>query len=152
MVSAFSSFPDDTWNYYHFDGGSFLPGPAANGTAFLAVRQRLRPVVLTDQTSAPVETALPNGTGAIAGICYLQSSGGKLADSSCVTPYARVAVQVSLAGKQLVTVQTDDNGYFVIVLPTGTYSVAYGPSKAEVTVDRGITTLVPLRGGKRMVD
>ena len=51
-----------------------------------------------------------------------------------------------------VTVQTDEHGYFVAVLAAGKYSIGSGPFTAEISVDRGITTLVPLRAGKRMVD
>ncbi|MDD2898512.1 MAG: hypothetical protein PHI31_07340 [Desulfuromonadaceae bacterium] len=149
---AFGTRPSDVWNFYHFDGTAFSPGPPSDGGAFIAVRHSLRPVVLTALTSSPEQTALPAGSGAIAGICYQHSSGGKLGGGSTVAPYPHVPVLVSSGGTQRVTVQTDDHGYFVVVLPEGTYSVAYGPSKTAVTVERGTTTLIPLRGGKRMVD
>jgi hypothetical protein len=144
--------PADVWNYYHFDGIAFTPGPAIDGSAYVAVREKMRPVVLTAQTSDIEQSALPEGTGVIAGICYLQSSGGKLGSGSGYKPYSHVPLQISSGGKQFVTVQTDDHGYFVMVLPAGTYSIGSGPADAEITVERGITTLVPLRTGKRMVD
>ena len=144
--------PADVWNYYHFDGIAFTPGPTVDGSAFVAVREKVRPVVLTIQTADIEQTPLPDGAGVIAGICYLQSSGGKLGSGSGYKPYSRVPLLISSGGKGLVTVQTDDNGYFVVVLPAGTYSIGNGPFTAEVTVERAITTLVPLRGGKRMVD
>lgn len=151
-ASAAGKHPADAWNYYHFDGSAFIPGPAADGSAFVAVQEKVQPVVLTVQKAELEQTALPDGSGVIAGICYLQSSGGKLGNSSGFKPYPRVPLMISSAGKQFVTVQTDDHGYFVVVLPAGTYSVASGPFTAEVTVERGITTLVPLRAGKRMAD
>jgi len=151
-ASAAANRPADAWNYYHFDGIAFTPGPTADGSAFVAVREKVRPVVLTTQPTAVVQIALPDGSGVIAGICYLQSSGGKLGGGSGYQPYSRVPLLISSGGKEFVTVQTDDHGYFVVVLPAGTYSVGSGPFTAEITVERGITTLVPLRAGKRMVD
>lgn len=151
-ASAAGKYPADAWNYYHFDGSAFIPGPAVDGSAFIAVREKVRPVVLTVQTSDIEKTALPDGTGVIAGICYMQSSGGKLGGSGGFTPYPNVPLLISSGSKQLVSVQTDDFGYFVVVLPAGKYAIGNGPSTAEITVERGITTLVPLRAGKRMVD
>lgn len=151
-ASAAGNRPPDVWNYYHFDGTSFTPGPAIDGSAFVAVREKVRPVVLTIQTADIEQTPLPDGAGVIAGICYLQSSGGKLGSGSGYKPYSRVPLLISSGGKQFVTVQTDDQGYFVVVLPAGTYSIGSEPFTAEITVERGITTLVPLRAGKRMVD
>jgi len=151
-VFAASNRPADVWNYYHFDGTAFVPGPSADGNAYVAVRKEARPVVLTTETSDIEYTVLPVDSGVIAGICYLQSSGGKLGSGSGYQPYPRVPLLISSAGKQFVTVQTDDHGYFVVVLPAGTYTVGSGPFTAEMTVERGITTLVPLRAGKRMVD
>ena len=151
-VSAAGNRPADVWNYYHFDGAAFTPGPATDGSAYVAVREKVRPVVLTALTSDIEQTALPDGAGVIAGICYLQSSGGKLGGGRGYTPYPRMPLLISSGGKQLVTVQTDDHGYFVVVLAAGTYSIGSGPFTAEITVERGTTSLVPLRAGKRMVD
>ncbi|HEY5522953.1 MAG TPA: hypothetical protein VIK21_07145 [Desulfuromonadaceae bacterium] len=152
MVSAAGNRPTDVWNYYHFDGIAFIPGPPADGSAFVAVREKARPVVLSTPTSQIEQTALPKGEGAIAGICYLQSSGGKLGSSSGFKPYPRVPLLISTGGKDFVTVQTDDYGYFVVVLPAGSYTVGSGQFTVEITVERGITTFAPLRAGKRMVD
>jgi hypothetical protein len=151
-ASAAGNRPTDAWSYYHFDGIAFTPGPTIDGSAFVAVRENVQPVILTAPSSQIEQTALPDGTGVIAGICYLQSSGGKLGAGSGFKPYPRVPLLISSGGKELVTVQTDGNGYFVAVLPAGTYSIGSGPFTAEVTAELGITTLVPLRAGKRMVD
>ena len=151
-LSAASRRPADAWNYYHFNGTAFVPGPADEGTAFVAVQEKMRPVMLTVQAEQLEPTALPDDSGAIAGICYLQSAGGKLSNNSRFKPYPHVPLLISSAGKQLVTVQTDNNGYFVVVLPAGTYSVGSGPFNTDITVERGITTLGPVRAGKRMVD
>lgn len=151
-LSGAGNRPADVWNYYHFDGASFTPGPAIDGSAYVAVREQVRPVVLTAQAADIGQTPLPAGAGAIAGICYLQSSGGKLGGGSGYRPCPRVPLLIHSGGKELVTVQTDDHGHFVVVLPAGTYSIGNGPLTAGITVERGITTLVPLRAGKRMVD
>jgi len=95
---------------------------------------------------------LPEDAGVIAGICYFQSSGGKLGGTVGYVACPRTPLLVSSNGKQLVTVQTDEHGYFVAVLAAGKYSIGSGPFTAEISVDRGITSLVPLRAGKRMVD
>jgi hypothetical protein len=151
-ASAAGKRPADTWNYYHFDGTAFKSGPSSDGTAYLAVREKLQPVVLTSQASPAAQTTLPDGAGVIAGICYLQSSGGKLGGGSRYKPCSHAALLISSGGRQLVTVQTDENGYFVAVLQSGAYSVGSGPITTAITVEPGTTTLVPLRAGKRMVD
>ena len=151
-ASAAGKHPADAWNFYHFNGRAFTPGPAAEGSAFVAVREKMRPVVLTAPAAQIEPSALPDGAGAIAGICYLQSSGGKLGSGSGFAPFSRVPLPISSGGKPFATVQTDENGYFVVVLPAGTYSIGSEPFTADISVDRGITTLVPFRAGKRMVD
>ncbi|MDD2852455.1 MAG: hypothetical protein PHY09_11255 [Desulfuromonadaceae bacterium] len=151
-ASAAGKRPADAWNYYHFDGTSFVAGPTADGSAFIAVRENALPIVLTAQKTSLEQTALSEGTGVIAGICYLQSSGGKLGGSGGFTPYPQVSLLISSGGKQYMAVQTDAYGYFTVSLPAGTYAVGSGPITARVTVERGITTLVPLRVGKRMAD
>jgi len=149
---AGSKRPTELWGYYHFDGIGFKAGPSVDGSAFIAVRELVQPVVLMNPASNIEPIALPEGSGVIAGICYFQSSGGKLGDSSGYVPCPRVPLLISSGGKQLVTVQTDEHGYFTAVLAAGKYTIGSGPFTAEITVDRGITSLVPLRAGKRMVD
>jgi hypothetical protein len=151
-ASAAGKRPAESWNYYHFNGSAFLAGPSVDGSAFIAVREKVQPVVMTSPSTQIEQAVLPEGTGVIAGICYLQSSGGKLGGGSGFKPYPRIPLLISSGGKQLVTVETDDHGYFVVVLPAGKYTVGSGPFTSEISVERGITTLVPLRAGKRMVD
>lgn len=151
-LSAAAKRPTDVWNYYHFDGIAFKPGPNGEGKAFIAVREKSRPVILATPAAPAENFQLPDGEGVIAGICYVQSSGGKLGSGPAFTPYPRVPLVVSSGGKELVTIQTDDHGFFVVVLRAGTYSIGSGPFTADITVENGVTTLVPLRVGKRMVD
>lgn len=140
-----------SWNYYHFDGSGFVAGQPADGTPFLAVRDHVLPVVM----SLPVKVeavALPEGTGALAGICYIQSVGGKMAEVRSHLPCPGAALEIHSRSTLVLRVTTDDSGYFVALLPPGSYRVSSGAFAAEVTVERGTTTLVPLRAGKRMVD
>lgn len=150
-AAAASKRQGGNWIYYHFDGQGFVAGQAAAGSRFLAVRNGTRPVVVTG--AAKIEpVALPDGKGALAGICYMRNSGGKLAPSPAYVPYPRMPVQISSGNNIVVMVETDEQGYFVIVLPPGGYSVSCGAATVEVTVESDNTALVPLRAGKRMVD
>jgi hypothetical protein len=149
---AASKRPADVWGYYHFDGVSFKAGPPVDGSAFIAVSERLQPVVLHLQTQKIQSIGLPEGAGAVAGICYIQSSGGKLGDGKGYVPRPRANLQISSPDTPPVVVQTDDYGYFITVLPAGKYTIGSGPFTDEISVQRGSTTLVPLRAGKRMVD
>ncbi len=139
------------WNYYHFDGQGFVAGKSTDGGPFLAVRNGAWPVLLTDSAKIE-EVALPEGKGALAGICYMQSSGGKLASGPAYVPYSHMPVQISSGTKVLITVETDNQGFFVAELAPGRYVVSTGAVKVEVTVENNKTVLVPLRAGKRMVD
>lgn len=151
-VLAVSKRPADVWNFYHFDGTGFVAGPADDRGAFVAVRERAQPVILMNRSASIESIALPEGAGVIAGICYFQSSGGKLATRPGYAPCSRVPLLISAGGRHFVTVQTDEQGYFVSVLSAGTYTIGNSPFTAEISVESGITSLVPLRAGKRMVD
>jgi hypothetical protein len=151
VVSAFSKRPDTTWNYYRFDSQGFISGPSTDGTPYLAVRDGVVPVVLKRPTKIEA-TALPTEKGAIAGICYVQSSGGKLAGKPGYLPSSGVSVDF-LAGNNVVSsTQTDKSGYFVAVLPEGVYRISCGIFMTESKVEMGKTTFSAVRAGKRMVD
>jgi hypothetical protein len=150
MAVAAAKRPSGQWNYFHFDGRGFVAGQATDGTAFVAMRDGVRPVVLTH--AATVEAVnLTKGAGAIAGICYIQSSGGKLTPGPAYLPCTRVPVQISSGGRVVATIETNEQGYFLATLPAGRYRIS-SKEQIEVLVENGITTLVPLRAGKRMVD
>jgi hypothetical protein len=150
-VSASSKRPVADWNYYHFDGRGFVAGQPAEGNPFLALSDRTVPVVLTRMIKIEA-MALPAGKGALAGICYLQSPGGKLAGGSGYSPYPGLPVAIFSGDSFVSSVVSDENGYFVALLPAGSYRIGSGAFKAEATLVNGTTTLVPLRAGKRMVD
>ena len=150
-VSAAARRPANVWNYYHFVGQGFVAGQPADNSPFLAVQNRVQPVVLT--RSAKIEAvALPPDKGALAGICYIQSSGGKLGAGHGYTPCSRTPVTISSGNNVETSVLSDENGYYIALLTAGRYRIGSGLFAVEVTVENGTTVLAPLRAGKRMVD
>ena len=150
-VSAFSKRPAADWNYYHFDGHRFIAGQPANDGAYLALRDDVLPVILTRPTKIEA-VALPANKGALAGICYIQRSGGKLSESSGYLPCPPTHITISTGNTAVTSVLSDENGYFMALLPAGRYRVSSGAFMVETRVENGSTVLVPLRTGKRMVD
>ncbi|KAB0665334.1 hypothetical protein F6V25_09605 [Oryzomonas japonica] len=143
--------PNGAWNYYHFDGSRFVAGLAADGKRAVAVRDGVRPVVALP--GARIEAvALPAGTGAVAGICYIQSAGGKLTGGAGYLAAPAMRLPISSGTNVVTTVQTDEQGYFIAVLPAGRYVVGEGPLARNVRVESDQTSLIALRVGKRMVD
>jgi len=148
-AAALAKRPAEQWAFFHFDGKAFVPGRPPEGVS-LAVRDGMRPVIAAG--SGKVEAVkLTQGTGAVAGICYVQSSGGKLRSGSGFLPAPRVTVEISDGERVAATTETDANGYFTATLPAGDYKVS-ARGMAEVKVAKGKTTLISLRVGKRMVD
>lgn len=150
-LSAASKRPAAVWNFYHFDGHGFVAGLPADGVPFLAVRDRAVPLVLTRAVRAEA-VELPANRGALAGICYVQNSGGKLAGGSGYAPCPRTPITISSGNTVVTNVLSDENGYFVALLAAGSYMIGSGAFAAEATVENGTTVIVPLRAGKRMVD
>jgi hypothetical protein len=150
-VSGLSRRPTTAWNYYRFDGKGFANGQPADDAPYLAVRDGVKPVVLKRSLTAASEP-LPKNTGALAGICFIQSSGGKMAGGHGYLPRPGTSVEIFSGSTPVLSTRTDDSGYFVALLPAGRYRLTSGPFAAETSVEAGTTTLVPLRAGKRMVD
>lgn len=141
------SRPDDS-RTMHFDGSVFREGSTV-GSA-IATRIGHYPQLL--QEGSPGEARpLPPGTGALAGICYIQQSGGKLGSHPSFLPRPDMPVTVRGAGAEKET-RCDGNGFFSLALPPGRYEVHSGADSGTVTIELDKTTLIPLRGGKRMVD
>jgi len=135
---------------WQFNGREFVPG-AGDGGMVVLVRDGYLPVVRTGADSAPL-TPLPTGTGAIAGICYVQVTGGKLASQSGTVPEGGCRVEVIGASGVAWHATAEQNGFFSLPLPAGTYEVHGAGSPIKLTVTEGRTALVALRTGKRMVD
>jgi hypothetical protein len=148
---AFAKRPGGSWSYNHFDGRAFVAGQPSGGGPFIALRERMRPVVVTQPSQIEL-SPLPADRGAVAGICFIQRSGGKLANVSGYSPVPGTPVKILSGGKVVTTLEADEHGYFVAEVTAGKCSVSSGPATVEVTVENGKTVLVPLRTGKRMAD
>ena len=148
-ASAGARRANGQWSYFHFDGQAFVAGPSADGTS-LALRPGVRPV-LVKPGEKPAAVKLTWGAGALAGICYIQRSGGKLKPGAAFLPAAGKPVQLFSGGRVVATTQTDEEGYFLVTVGAGKYQVK-AKEMIEVAVENGATTLIPLRVGKRMAD
>jgi hypothetical protein len=141
------SRPDDV-RIYHFDGSQFRGGNA-EGMPAIETRTGRYPLLLQNDTG--VATPLPAGTGALAGICYLQQGGGKLGSHPDLMLRPGIQVTVRGAGVEMRT-SCDSRGFFSQALPPGRYEVSSGADTRVISIEADKTTLTPLRGGKRMVD
>ncbi|QXE92516.1 hypothetical protein [Geomonas subterranea] len=148
-VHAFAKKPAELWALFHFDGSAFVAGKPAPLSPFVAVREGFLPVVETKEERIR-EAKLPDGAGALVGVCYVQSYGGKLKPAGGYHPVPMLEVPILVGGKPAAAAQTDGDGYFVTELPAGSYQV--GNQRVEVKVENGKTSFIPLRVGKRMVD
>lgn len=139
------------WNPYVFDGNSFSIATGSTITA-IWVHTGYLPTASDSQPDKAVTALLPKGTGAIAGICYLNSTGGKSSGTSHFIPYPNE--QVTFKGKTggVYVARTDKNGYFLDYLPKGDYELFCRGVKSEFSIKESETTFVPIRGGKRMAD
>ncbi|MEI6305395.1 MAG: hypothetical protein WCP33_01100 [Deltaproteobacteria bacterium] len=149
-ATAAAKRPGSHWQYFHFDGRSFISGQTVDAGTFIAVKNSFKPQVLT-QMSALEETELPDDNGAIVGFCYIQRSGGKLNLGASFQPSSHITVRISDNNRLVATPETDNRGYFVTILPPGRYQVS-GRETIEVVIEKGKTILIPIRVGKRMVD
>ena len=150
-VSAASKRPGTHWNCYHFDGSSLVKGTTPAGGSCLAVQEGVVPAVMTG--SAGIEAKqLPPGSGALAGVCYIRTAGGKLASNRAFSPYPGIQLSISAGEKVMLRTRTDESGYFIAVLPAGLYRINNGAFAIEARVAPGQTKLVALQAGKRMVD
>lgn len=149
-ATAAARRPNDQWTFFHFDGKEFVAGRAADHTPTVAVRPGVHPVVQIK--GEPKAVPLPEGAGAIVGICFIQSSGGKLRRGPRSQVYPQLPVQIYSGPRLVLTTQTDEQGFFQAVLPAGTYQVSGRQGNIEVNVAAGVTTMISLRAGKRMVD
>lgn len=142
------SRPDDS-RTMHFDGSAFREGNIV-GQPAVATRIGHFPQLLQEGSPREIRP-LPPGTGALAGICYIQQSGGKLGSHPTFLPRSDMPVTVRGAGVEKET-RCDGNGFFSLALPPGRYEVRSSADSGTVTIELDKTTLIPLRGGKRMVD
>lgn len=139
----------EDWRSFYFDGNGFREGKEAGAVAIL-VREGRIPLVATGE-KRPTDVPLPAGTGAVAGICYLQKAGGKLRSSSGFVPLSGAVVEFD-DGNRKFAVRSDGRGYFLCVLPAAEYDVRMSGFTRKLRIETGKTELIAFRGGKRMVD
>lgn len=140
-----------TWQSYTFNGTEFHPGEIT-GKPSLWLRDGFIPRTEKPLTGALDLGNLPPKSGAVAGICYLQASGGKLSDKSGFTPYADEQIIIRSARDGIFVTRTDSNGLFTEMLYPGEYEFSCRGAGMPAVVKEGKTTLVQIRGGKRMAD
>lgn len=139
------------WKAYTFDGTNFSPSSGTIAPTIWLRSGQLPTLAKPEQTRA-ASGSLPPGTGAVAGICYRQSSGGKTAGQTSFAPYPDEQIIIKNSAARTSLSRTDTNGYFTERLPAGSYELFCRGVRAEFRITQGETTLVPIRGGKRMAD
>jgi hypothetical protein len=136
---------------YTFDGIKFSP-TSDNLSNSIWVRSGHFPSTAKPVPGSASADRLPPGIGAVAGICYRQTTGGKMAAQSSFTPYHDEQITFRSKSEGVSVTRTDKNGYFMEYLPTGEYELFCRGVRTEFRIKQGETTLVPIRGGKRMAD
>ena len=115
MALPMGKRPDDSHTYY-FDGSQFREGASPDQPA-IATRTGQYPHLLGAGGSGQA-SPLPAGTGALAGICFIQQSGGKLGSKPAFLP--RPGITVTVRGTDAVReARCDGHGFFSLALPPG---------------------------------
>jgi hypothetical protein len=139
------------WKAYFFDGSNFSPAND-NTSNTIWVRSGHFPSTAEPVPGSASADRLPPGTGAVAGICYRQTTGGKIAAQNSFTPYPDEQITFKCNTEGVSVTRTDNDGYFAEYLTAGEYELFCRGVRAEFRINKGETTLVPIRGGKRMAD
>ena len=139
------------WKAYTFDGIKFSP-TSDNSPYTIWVRSGHFPSTAEPVPGSASADRLPPGTGAVAGICYLQTTGGKTAAQNSFTPYPDEQITFKSNTEGVSVTRTDKDGYFIEYLTAGKYELFCRGVRTEFSIKKGETTLVPIRGGKRMAD
>lgn len=139
------------WEKFSFNGQQFQAGSLDNSLS-IWVRDGYTPRLVEPEGAALDFGRLPAKTGAVVGICYLQTSGGKLADQSGTQPLANEQITIMSQEYGVSITRSDAAGLFIETLFPGNYQFYCRGAGVDVKVRAGKTVLVPLRGAKRMVD
>lgn len=151
LIFSCAGGSSSAWKPYIFDGIYLSPASNASPNA-LWVQNGYLPRAIKPTSQSLTSDKLPPGTGAVAGICYLQTTGGKISRQSSFATFPDE--QITFKGKtgETSTTKTDKNGYFTAYLTDGDYELFCRGARTGFSVKAGETTLVPIRGGKRMAD
>ena len=139
------------WKPYFFDGVNFSPASDSTSTA-IWLRNGHFPSTSEPTAGSASSDRLPPGTGAVAGICYSQTTGGKIAAQHSFTPYPNEQITFKSKSEGVSVKRSDKDGYFAAYMKAGDYELFCRGARIEFRIKQGETTLVPIRGGKRMVD
>ena len=139
------------WQKYSFNGQEFQTGGIENRPS-IWLRDGYTPKVEEPRDASLDYGKLPPKTGAVAGVCYLQSSGGKFADQSGTRPLPDEQITINSSKYGVSVTRSDAAGFFIEELFPGEYQFFCRGIGIAVRVKEGVTVLVPIRGAKRMAD
>ena len=139
------------WEKFSFNGQDFQAGGPENSPAIWVRAGYLPRVAEPDEASRNLGKLPPN-TGAVAGLCYRQTSGGKLVDQSSTIPLPNEQITISSPQEGVSVTSSNAAGVFIKELFPGNYQLFCRGTGIEVRVTVGTTILVPIRGAKRMAD
>jgi len=139
------------WQPYTFNGVEFV-NQKITGLPSIWVRDNYYPRTGEPEKITADTGKLSPGSGAVAGVCYIHSSGGKLADRSGFEPLADEQITIRNARYGVSVIRSDSAGFFTEELFPEIYELFCRGAKTEVIVREGKTVLTFIRGGKRMVD
>jgi len=139
------------WQPYTFNGVEFINQKIA-GLPSIWVRDGYYPMTGEPDKITADTGKLSPGSGAVSGVCYIHSSGGKLADRTAFETLADEQITIRNARYGVSVIRSDSAGFFMEELSPETYELFCRGAKTEVRVREGKTVLTVIRGGKRMVD
>jgi hypothetical protein len=132
-----------SWRRFAFNGREFHETAQPAKTTIHLKNGCLPDIVAGDQ--APREDLLPEGTGGVAGLCYLDAPGGKQKVAGGYVPLPGASIELS-KGKWRMAVRADAQGYFVLALPPGDYEIKLYGFSGTFRIEKGKNTLVAIRG------
>ena len=132
-----------SWRRFVFNGREFQETAQPAKTSIHLKNGCLPDIVAGDQ--APREDLLPEGTGGVAGLCYLETPGGKQKATGGYAPLAGASLELS-KGKWRMAVRTDAQGYFVLALPPGDYEIKLYGFSGTFRIEKGKNALLAIRG------
>jgi hypothetical protein len=139
------------WQPYTFNGVEFV-NQKITGLPSVWLRDGYYPRTGEPEKVTADTGKLSPGSGAVSGVCYIQSSGGKIADRSGFEPLADEQITIKNARYGVSVIRSDSAGFFMEELFPETYELFCRGAKADIVVREGKTVLTVIRGGKRMVD
>jgi hypothetical protein len=139
------------WQPYTFNGIEFV-NQRIEGLPSIWVRDGFSPrAEEPDKASADTGRLSPK-KGAVTGVCYIHSSGGKIASMSGFGPLPDEQITIKNAIYGVSVIRSDSLGFFSEELLPETYELFCRGVKVRATVREGKTVLTVIRGGKRMAD